>query len=317
MLCLRYRKEYNREYYERMPLLPKHVIRVRQYGSTVALSVEHINRKFKKVIWEKDGVKLKSKKRKFDIDHNLPRSTALVLHDVAEKDSAIYQCFLRSENDVECSDPTLLEFNSIKLYKPFSKSKMEENRKEIKNRLMHQPTLNPSSHNRNAVKYNVMISRIVQTTPEVVKEDFLARTTETDVRRVLHYGVLLSENSRLTWRAMTGHSVVSKIYQRFHNTNIRSKTLQEYRKKCACIGSLRSTDRHVTFISDDVEYSTLCSFLENGCITKKLEALLESRNIVIIKKYFRKNGYIPNAREKIICVPKVYFETLQALIAKW
>lgn len=82
------------------------VIRVRQYGSTIALSVEHINRKFNKVIWEKDGTKLKSKKKKFDIDHDLPRSTTLILHDVTEKDSAIYQCILRSKNDVECSDLT-------------------------------------------------------------------------------------------------------------------------------------------------------------------------------------------------------------------
>lgn len=82
------------------------VIRVRQYGSTIALSVEHTKRKFNKVVWEKDGTKLKSKKKKFDIDHDLPRSTTLILHDVTEKDSAIYQCILRSKNDVECSDLT-------------------------------------------------------------------------------------------------------------------------------------------------------------------------------------------------------------------
>lgn len=131
------------------------------------------------------------------------------------------------------------------------------------------------------------------------------------MRRILHYGVLLSENSRLHWQALSGHSVVNKIYQRFHNTNIRSKTSREYQKKCANIGSLQCTDRHVTFISGDVEYSTLCSYLENGCITNKLEALLESRNLAIIKKYFQKNGYIPNTNEKCICVPKNYFETIQ------
>lgn len=306
MLCLRYRKEQNREYYERLPLLPKHVIRVRQYGSTIALSVEQINRKFNKVIWEKDGAKLKSKKKKFDIDHDLPRSTTLILHDVREKDSAIYQCILKTENVVECSDLTSIEFNTIKLNKQFSESKAEENRKEIKARLMHQPTITPSSRQRNVVKYHVIISKQIQTT-DVVQEDLLARTTETDIRRILHYGVLLSENSRLHWQGLNGHSVVNEIYQRFHNTNIRSKTSREYQRKCAIIGSLRCTDRHVTFISGDVEYSTLCSFLENGCITNKLEALLESRNLGIIKKYFRKNGYIPNAKEKCICVPKMYF----------
>lgn len=310
MLCIRYRKEQNREYYERLPLLPKHVIRVRQYGSTIALSVEHINRKFSKVIWEKDGTKLKSKKKKFDIDHDLPRSTTLILHDVTEKDSAIYQCILRSKNDVECSDLTSIEFNTIKLNKQFSKSKADEKRKEFKARLLHQPTINPSSRHRNVVKYNVIVSKQIQTT-DIAKEDLFARTTETDIRRILHYGVLLSENSRLHWQALNGHSVVNKIYQRFHNTNIRSKTSREYQKKCAIIGSLQCTDRHVTFISGDVEYSTLCSYLENGCITNKLEALLESRNLAIIKKYFQKNGYIPHANEKCICVPKKYFETIQ------
>uniref|UniRef100_K1RFL5 Ig-like domain-containing protein n=1 Tax=Magallana gigas TaxID=29159 RepID=K1RFL5_MAGGI len=441
MLCIRYRKEQNRECYERLPLLPKHVIRVRQYGSTIALSVEHTYRKFNKVVWEKDGTKLKSKKKKFDIDHDLPRSTTLILHDVTEKDSAIYQCILRSKNDVECSDLTSIEFNTIKLNKQFSKSKAEENKKEIKARLMHQPTINPSSRHRNVVKYNVIVSKEIQTT-DIVKEDLFARSTETDIRRILHYGVLLSENSRLHWQALSGHSVVNKIYQRFHNTNIRSKTSREYQKsvehinrkfnkvnwerdgtklisrerkfdidhdlprsttlvlhdvtekdsgtyqcflrfeneveysdptligifarttetdirrilhhgvllsensrlhwqalnghsvvnkinqrfhntnirsktsreyqkKCANIGSLQCTDRHVTFISGDVEYLTLCSYLENGCITNKLEALLESRNLAIIKKYFQKNGYIPNANEKCICVPKKYFETIQ------
>lgn len=58
------------------------------------------------MIWEKDGAKVKPKKKKFDIDHDLPRSTTLILHDVTEKDSAIYQCILRSENVVECSDLT-------------------------------------------------------------------------------------------------------------------------------------------------------------------------------------------------------------------
>lgn len=69
----------------------------------------------------------------------------------------------------------------------------------------------------------------------------------------------------------------------------------------------------MTFISGDVEYSTLCLYLENGCI---LEALLESRNLGIIEKYFRKNGRIPNAKETCICVPKTYFETMQARISE-
>lgn len=58
--------------------------------------------------WERDGTKLISRERKFDIDHDLPRSTTLVLHDVTEKDSGTYQCFLRFENEVEYSDPTLI-----------------------------------------------------------------------------------------------------------------------------------------------------------------------------------------------------------------
>eukprot|EP00105_Crassostrea_gigas_P016575 XP_011434011.1 PREDICTED: uncharacterized protein LOC105332952 [Crassostrea gigas] len=311
MLCIRCRKEQNRDDYERLPLLPRHVIRVRQHGSLIALSVEHINRKFNKVNWERDGTKLISRERKFDIDHDLPRSTTLVLHDVTEKDSGTYQCFLRFENEVEYSDPTLIEFHTIKLNKPSSESKTKENKKEIKTRLMHQPTINPSSRHRNVVKYDVIISKPIQTTSDVVREGIFARTTETDIRRILHHGVLLSENSRLHWQALNGHSVVNKINQRFHNTNIRSKTSREYQKKCANIGSLQCTDRHVTFISGDVEYLTLCSYLENGCITNKLEALLESRNLAIIKKYFQKNGYIPNANEKCICVPKKYFETIQ------
>lgn len=135
--------------------------------------MEHINRKVNKVIWEKDGTKLKSKKKKFNIDHDLPRSTTLILHDVTEKDSAIYQCILRSENDVECSDLTsIVEFNTIKLNKQFSESKAEENRKEIKARLLHQPTINPSSCHRNVVKYDIIISKQIQTT-DIVKEDHL------------------------------------------------------------------------------------------------------------------------------------------------
>lgn len=54
-----------------------------------------------------------------------------------------------------------------------------------------------------------------------------------------------------------------------------------------------------------------CLYLENGCIINKLEVLLESRNFVIIKKYFQKNGYILNVNEKCICVFKKYFEIIQ------
>lgn len=52
--------------------------------------MEYINRKFNKVIWEKDGIKFKFKKKKFDIDYDLLWLIILILYDVIEKDSVIY-----------------------------------------------------------------------------------------------------------------------------------------------------------------------------------------------------------------------------------
>lgn len=42
------------------------------------------------MIWEKDGIKFKFKKKKFDIDYDLLWFIILILYDVIEKDSVIY-----------------------------------------------------------------------------------------------------------------------------------------------------------------------------------------------------------------------------------
>ena len=139
--------------------------------------------------------------------------------------------------------------------------------------------------------------------------DLLANMTETDIRRVIHYGILLSRQSRLHWNTLNGSSVLSEIYQRFHNTTIRPKSPNECRRKCEMISSLKCTDRFVTFASSDDEFSTLCAFMRNGSVTNKLEALFCSKNVTVLKKYFRSCQCTPLHKEKCICVPDIYLVT--------
>lgn len=142
--------------------------------------------------------------------------------------------------------------------------------------------------------------------------DLLANMTETDIRRVIHYGILLSRQSRLHWNTLNGSSVLSEIYQRFHNTTIRPKSPNECRRKCEMISSLKCTDRFVTFASCDDEFSTLCAFMRNGSVTNKLEALFCSKNVTVLKKYFRSCQCTPLHKEKCICVPDIYLKLLQS-----
>lgn len=151
----------------------------------------------------------------------------------------------------------------------------------------------------------------------IIISGFFTQTTETDMRRAFHYGVLLSKNSRLRWRTLNGPSVLNDIYQRFHNTTIRPKTPKECRKRCATIASLKCTERHVTFVSPDVEYATLWNFLQTGCVTSKMATLLECRNLSIVKRYLRSDKHIPGENERCVCLPAVYRQKLQERLIEW
>ncbi|XP_062572374.1 uncharacterized protein LOC134234341 isoform X2 [Saccostrea cucullata] len=282
MFCLQSRRGSNGEVYERLPLLPKYVVRVRQYGNHVALTIDDIDRRFDKVTWERNGAKIGTNNQKFHIIVDLPNVVSLVIHDVTVNDSATYQCILKSGSKMERSELTVLEFCPIKLVGPAFQVRTELTRAQIRSRLTHQPILSTNWRSRNYVKYDVIISR-VKTTKDINK-DPLCHTTETAITRSLHYGVLLSKNSKPRWNALKGPSLINDIYQRFHNTTIHTRTPQEFRKKCKALSTLKCSESHVTFASDEVDFATLWTFLQHGSITCKMEALFESQNLTILSR---------------------------------
>ncbi|XP_061171206.1 uncharacterized protein LOC133180749 [Saccostrea echinata] len=310
MLCLQSKRGSNGEIYERLPLLPKYVVRVRQYGNNVALTIDDIDRRFDKVTWERNGEKIGHNNQKFHILLDLPNVVSLVIHDVTINDSATYQCILKSGSDMERSELTVLELCPIKLIGPTFQIKTELTRTQIQSRLTHQPYLSTNWRSRNYVKYDVIIST-VKTTEHINKDPFY-ETSETAITRSLHYGILLSKNSRLRWKALKGPSVINDIYQRFHNTTIHTRSPQEFRKKCKAISTLKCSESHVTFASDDVEFATLWTFLQNGSITSKMEALFECRNLMILRRYFRSDRHILEENERCVCLPRVYREKLKS-----
>ncbi|XP_062603054.1 uncharacterized protein LOC134264786 isoform X2 [Saccostrea cucullata] len=139
MFCLQSRRGSNGEVYERLPLLPKYVVRVRQYGNNVALTIDDIDRRFDKVTWERNGAKIETNNQKFHIIVDLPNVVSLVIHDVTVNDSATYQCILKSG-----------KFCPIKLVGPAFQVRTELTRAQIRSRLTHQPILSTNWRSRNS-----------------------------------------------------------------------------------------------------------------------------------------------------------------------
>ncbi|XP_062603879.1 uncharacterized protein LOC134265676 [Saccostrea cucullata] len=275
---------------------------VRQYGNNLRIRVTTTNTPVD-VKWYKDDKEIDVSK---DADKYLSEVDAnknylfLYIFQLTLRDSGSYHASWRAEetgNTIEIHK-TKIHFESLKLIGP--KIKVEKDKTQAEKVHKMENIIFPIFPvNRS---YNLVVIEKEESTDIIsnVNLELFGQFEDDDFRRLLHFGILLSERGNIIWNNEAHISLLDDIRKLMKHKQLIS--VEEYQRIATELSdqSLHVDEEGVSFLNMDVELQTVWALMQNNNTFETIMWLFKRQSGPIVQNYFRTPDYERQKNE--ICV---------------
>ncbi|XP_056015150.1 uncharacterized protein LOC125673654 isoform X4 [Ostrea edulis] len=232
----------------------------------------------------------------------------LYIFNTSEEDSGSYKATWK-EGNTPFEGVANIHLEALRLVGPNIKTEKDRGRDEKVDKMKN--IVYPIFPEEGTYRLVITQTEIMEKIPKNYSTETFSHFEDKDMRRFLHYAILMSEDNKICWKDKTHVQLLEDIRKLMRYRD--QITVEDYKRVASDLNSLTVTEENdeVTFASEQVMLETLWAFMQNKNTKETIRWIFQKNKVDLVLKYFRSPDYQRHEEEICLFLPPMLFDAFQ------